>query len=78
MASKMSGDCIMGVLFNEDSENDLISESDSSESSDPERLESPEIVLISAVADEAITKTLPSHCLPLTPIRANTGLNTNF
>jgi hypothetical protein len=33
----MSGDHIMEVLFNEDSEDDLIPESDSSQSTDSER-----------------------------------------
>jgi hypothetical protein len=68
----------MEVLFNEDSEDDLIPESDSSESSDCERLESPETVLISDIADEATLKTLPSQCLPVLPITANTGLNTDI
>jgi hypothetical protein len=45
MASRkiMSGSLIMEVLFNGDSEDDLIIESDSSESSDNEWTESPEI-----------------------------------
>jgi hypothetical protein len=47
MASKriLSGDHIMKVLFNEDSEDNLNPESDSSESSDIEMPESPEIAL---------------------------------
>jgi hypothetical protein len=58
MASKkiLSGDCIM-EMFNEDSEDDLIPESDSNESSDNERTEFPEIALITDVADYATPRT---------------------
>jgi hypothetical protein len=80
MASKkiLSDDRIMEVLFIEDFEDDLIQESDSSESIDSERPESPETVLISDVAAEATPKTSLSHCPPLPPITANAGLNTNI
>jgi hypothetical protein len=80
MASRriMSGDRIMEVLFNEDSEDDLIIESDSSESNESERPESPEIALTSDVAVEATPETLPSCCPPLPPSTANTGLNTDI
>jgi hypothetical protein len=79
MASKkiLSGDRIMEVLFNEESEGGLIPECDSNESSDSERPGSPEIALISDVADEATPDTVPS-CLPLPPFTTNTGLNTNI
>jgi hypothetical protein len=52
----LNGGRIMEVLFNEDSEDDLIPESDSSESSDSERPASPEIFLISDAAHEATRK----------------------
>jgi hypothetical protein len=48
-------------LFSEDSEDDLIPESDSSESSDSERPESLEISVISDVAGEATPETSPSQ-----------------
>lgn len=58
----MSGDHVMEVLLNEVSEDGLIAEPASSEWA-----ESPEIALISAIADKATPKTLPSYCLPLPP-----------
>jgi hypothetical protein len=44
---------MMLVLFNEDSEDDLIPQSHSNKSSDNERPESPAIALISDTADKA-------------------------
>jgi hypothetical protein len=80
MASKriLSGDHIMEVLFNEDSEDGLITECNLNESSDIERPGSPEIALISDFADEATPDTLPSCYPPFAPFTANTGLNTNI
>jgi hypothetical protein len=80
IASKkiLSGDHIMEVLFNTDSEDDLIPDSDSSRSSGIERPESPEISVISDISHEATHKTLPSHCLPLPPFTANSGLKTDI
>jgi hypothetical protein len=80
MASKkvLSGDHIMEELFNEYSEDNLIPESDSGESSDSERPESPEIALISDVSDEATPKTSQNYCLSLQPFIANRGLITDI
>jgi hypothetical protein len=66
----------MELLFNEDSEDDLMPESDSSESSISEMPESPEIALISDVGDETTPETSPGYCPPLQSFTANTGLNT--
>jgi hypothetical protein len=49
----------MQVLFNDDSEDDLIPQSHSNESNDSERPESPEIALISDAADKATPETSP-------------------
>jgi hypothetical protein len=68
----------MEILFNEDSQDDLIPQCDSYDLSDSERPGSPEITLISDVADEATPETLPSCCLPPPPFTANTDLNTNI
>jgi hypothetical protein len=68
----------MEVLFNANSEDDLIAESDSSESGDSEWTGSPEIAFVSDVADEATPKTSSIYCLPLPPSTANTGLNTDI
>jgi hypothetical protein len=80
MASKkiLRGDHIMKVLFNADSEDDLIPYSDSSQSSGSERPESTAIFVISDILDEATPKTLPSHCLPLPAFTANACLNTDI
>jgi hypothetical protein len=67
MASKkiLSGNHIVEVFFNED---DLIPESDYNESNDNEKTKSPEIALISDIADKATPETLPGYCLPLLTI----------
>jgi hypothetical protein len=80
MGSKkiLSGDHIMEVLFNEDSDHNLIPETDFNESSDNEKPESPEIILITDVADEAIPETSPGYCPPFPPFAANAGLNTDI
>jgi hypothetical protein len=74
MASKpiLCGDCIMEVSFNKDSE------TNSSESSDNERPESPEIALIIDITDEATPETWPSYYPPLLPFTANAGPNTDI
>jgi hypothetical protein len=64
--------------YNENSEDDLIPESDSSESSDNERPESPDISMISDVANEATPETSPRHCSPLPRFKTKAGLNTNI
>jgi hypothetical protein len=53
MASQkiLGGDHTMQILFNEDSEDDLITESNSNQSSDSERPKSPETAIISDVSD---------------------------
>jgi hypothetical protein len=61
----VSRDRIIELLFNKDSEDDLIPESSSSESSDSEMPESPEIALISDVADEATSESSPGYYPPL-------------
>jgi hypothetical protein len=55
MVSKkiLSGDCVMKVLYNEDSEDDLIPESNYNESRGGERTESPEIAMIHDIENEA-------------------------
>jgi hypothetical protein len=55
MVSKkiLSGECIMEVLFNEDSEDNLIPDSNYNESRDGERTVSPEIAMICDIEDEA-------------------------
>jgi hypothetical protein len=77
MASKklLSGSRIVEVLFDED---DLIPESDYNDSDDNERTRSPEIALISDVADKATTETLPGNCPHLSPFTANAGLNSDI
>jgi hypothetical protein len=69
----------MEALFNEDSDDHLISESDSSKSSDRERPESPEIALISHFADEVTPETSPSYCPSVPPFTTgNEGLNSDI
>jgi hypothetical protein len=63
-------------LFNEDSEDNLIPESDTSELSNSEMPESPETALVIDVAYEAIPETSLGYCPPLPSFLANTGLNT--
>jgi hypothetical protein len=53
----ISANYIIEVLVNGDSEDDLIPESDSSESCDSGRPKSPEIALISDTADETTPET---------------------
>jgi hypothetical protein len=80
MASKkiLSGNCILEILFNEDSEDSLFPESNSSQSSGSERPESEAVAMISDISDEAMLETLPSCCPPLPPFTANVGLNTDI
>jgi hypothetical protein len=67
----------MEVFSNEDHEDGLILEIDSSQSRDNERPESPEIAMISNVSDEATPETSPSFCLPLPQFAAN-DMNTDI
>jgi hypothetical protein len=55
-----------------------ILKTNSSESSENERPESPEIALIIDVTDEATPETSPSYCPPLLPFTTNSGLNTDI
>jgi hypothetical protein len=77
MASKkiLSSDHIMETFLSEDSEDNSIPGSDSSDSSGSERPEPREIALISDLSDETTPEMTPSYCPPLPPFTANVRLN---
>lgn len=56
----LSDDRMMELLFNEDSDDNLIPESNYSKLSDSERPESPEVALIIDIANEATPETSPN------------------
>jgi hypothetical protein len=77
MTSKkpLSLDRIMDVLFSKDSEDTLISEFDSIESSDSEGPAFPKITMISDTSGDETPETLPTYCAPFLPFTVNVVLN---